>query len=104
MTPEGAIKAKIDDVLKAHGAYYLKPVQNGMGAPGLDYHGIHAGLGFAVEAKAPGKEPTIRQWRTIRAIEKAGGKVFIVDDMLTLAVLNAWLHETKGRPICLTEQ
>lgn len=91
MTPEGKVKAKIDVLLKQYGAYYLKPVQNGMGAPALDYHGIHRGVGFVIEAKAPGKEPTDRQLRTMKAIWAAGGAVFVIDGDHGLTLLAQWL-------------
>ena len=92
MTPEGRIKVRIDALLKLHNAYYLKPVQNGMGAPALDYHGIHMGRGFVIEAKAPGKEPTERQARTMRSVMKAGGQVFFVDGDAQLKHLADWLN------------
>lgn len=93
MTPEGAVKAQVDKRLKEALAYYLKPVQNGMGAPALDYHGIHAGYGYVIETKAPGKEPTPRQVNTLRRCYAAGGSCFVIDgvgpDMLEL---EQWLR------------
>lgn len=91
MTPEGKVKAAVDLLLKRHGVYYLKPVQNGMGAPGLDYHGVHRGLGFAIETKAPGKHPTPRQINTAKAIHAAGGTVFLIDSV-DLTELSNWLY------------
>lgn len=81
MTPEGKVKKQIDAVLKKYGVYSFKPVQNGMGKPGLDYHCVLPPYGLAVmiEAKAPGKKPTARQKLTIKEIEQAGGKVFVCD-------------------------
>ena len=37
------------------------------------------GLYFAIETKAPGKEPTVIQEATIKRIRAAGGLVFVVD-------------------------
>ena len=78
-TPEGRTKAKISELLKAAGAYYHMPVQNGMGKPTLDYIGCHHGRFFAIEAKAPGKKPTPRQEGTIKEINLAMGMVFVID-------------------------
>ena len=79
MTPEGKVKNLIDKVLNEFQAYYLKPVQNGMGSPALDYHGSHRGLAFVIEAKAPGKSPTDRQIATLRRISKSGASLFVID-------------------------
>ena len=79
-TPENAIKRKISHALsKLDCEYHFMPVQNGMGAPGLDYFICAGGWWIAIEAKAPGKKPTPRQERTIEAIRAAHGLVFVVD-------------------------
>lgn len=89
MTPEGRVKAQVDALLKQHEAYYLKPVQNGMGAPALDYHGSHQGVAFVIETKAPGKAPTARQLNTLRRIAASGAACFLIDGDLT--ELSNWL-------------
>lgn len=89
MTPEGRVKCAIDILLKLHKAYRLKPVQNGMGGAALDYHGVHQGLGFVIEAKAPGKSPTPRQINTLRACAAAGAACFHIDGDVT--ELSNWL-------------
>lgn len=91
MTPEGRVKEQVKRVLKAHGAYYHMPVQNGMGAPTLDFVGCHRGRFYAVETKAPGKQPTPRQLVTISAMNAAGGRTFVVSDDEELAALETWL-------------
>lgn len=78
-TPEGKVKAKVKEILDEAGAYHHWPVQNGMGAPCLDCHGCHCGRYFAIETKAPGKHLTDRQAKTMRQIQAAGGKVFMID-------------------------
>lgn len=91
MTPEGRVKAKVKRTLTDHGAYWLCPVQNGMGAPGLDFMHVQV-LGcpvFAIETKAPGKKLTARQERTVAAIRAAGGTVFIIDG--NLKELENWI-------------
>src|SRR5215469_11184633 len=79
MTPEGKTKQAIDKLLKLFRAYALKPVQNGLGKPGVDYNGRHRGLAFLIEGKEPGKKPTPRQWRTLREHAGAGGSCFVID-------------------------
>ncbi len=81
MTPEGRVKEKVKRLLRTCDAYWHCPVQNGMGNQALDF--MHVQVpgcpAFAIETKAPGKEPTVRQARTIAAIRKAGGMVFVID-------------------------
>lgn len=97
MTPEGRIKARTDRLLDNAKAYRLKPVQNGMGAPALDYHCIHRGLPLCIETKAPGKWPTPRQLITMKKIVEAGGTVFVVRDDDDLRELETWLANPLGR-------
>jgi hypothetical protein len=78
---EKAVKAAVRKRLKSLGCYQHWPVQMGMGEPCLDCHGCYDGLYFAVETKAPGKRPTLRQQLTINRIRAAGGLVFIVDSV-----------------------
>lgn len=89
MTPEGKVKERVKKVLKEYGAYWHMPVQNGMGAPTLDFICCHFGRYFAVETKAGGQQPTPRQELTIAAIRGAGGKVFVIDG--DTAELERWL-------------
>ena len=91
MTPERKVKEVVKKLLKLHGAYYLMPVQNGMGAPALDFHCIHKGVAFCIETKAPGKKPTPRQLLTIASVEASGGRCFVIDGELGLAELEARL-------------
>lgn len=98
MTPEGRVKAKIDRTLNEHkpGLWYHKPVQNGMGKPCLDYHGVIFGRYFAIEAKAPGERPTPRQRITMDEIEKAGGQTFVIDGDAGVYALEQWLLQMQG--------
>lgn len=92
LTPEGKVKVKISAMLKAAGAYYHMTVQNGMGAPSLDYVGCYKGRFFAIEAKAPGKKPTPRQEGTIKTIRAAEGVVFVIDGAEgSFDLLKEWL-------------
>jgi hypothetical protein len=76
---ERTVKHHIKERLKEISAYQHWPVQRGMGEPCLDCHGCYRGLYFAVEAKRPGKKPTLLQEATISRIRAAGGLVFVVD-------------------------
>jgi hypothetical protein len=92
-TPEGRIKELVDAVLKSSGAWYFKPVSNGMGVHGIpDYVGIHRGRGFTIETKRPGGCLTMLQERQTKLIEAAGGKWFLCDGDLT--EITEWLNES----------
>lgn len=92
MTPEGIVKKEIKSILNEYGAYSFMPVQNGMGSPALDFHCIHYGRAFCIEAKAPGKNPTPRQAQTILNISAAGGRCFVIDGPAGYAALKHWLR------------
>ncbi len=66
------LKSKKDDL------YYMKPVQLMGGNMILDFHCVYRGVAFAIEAKAPNKNPTARQLNTIKWLERSGCKVFVV--------------------------
>ena len=91
MTPEGKVKEQVKKLLKQHGAYYHMPVQNGMGAPTLDFVCCIKGRFFAIETKAPGKKPTPRQELTMTQMADAGAAVFVVRDDESLATVAAYL-------------
>lgn len=97
MTPEGKVKHAVDQVLHFAGAYKHKPVQNGMGAPALDYHVCCRGFYAAIEAKAPGETFTKRQARTARDALRAGASVFLVDSTngIGMSDLVEWLSNPK---------
>lgn len=79
-TPEGKVKRYVTNILKrADSVYYFMPVQTGYGSPTLDYLGCSRGRSFAIETKAPGKKPTMRQEAIIKEMERAGMKVFVID-------------------------
>lgn len=96
MTPEGKVKAKVKTVLKRFGAYYHMVVQNGLGAPSLDFVGCHGGMFFAVETKAGNKDMTERQKQTASTMQEAGATVFLVNEVFGLAELEQWLQENEN--------
>lgn len=91
MTPENRVKEKVKKVLRAYGAYWHCPVQNGMGAPSLDFVGCFRGYFYSIETKAGGKRPTPRQETTIEEMVAAGGKVFVINDVTGTEELEQWL-------------
>lgn len=52
------------------------PVPSGYGVPTLDFIGCYKGFFFAIETKAPGKEPTPRQRKTIKDIGANGTAIW----------------------------
>lgn len=80
MTPEGAVKNRVRVLLKKHGAYWHMPVQNGMGAPSLDFICCHKGRYIGIETKAGNKKPTPRQEYTMQQIRDAGGVALLIND------------------------
>lgn len=94
-TAEGLVKRKINKILSKYSELYAyMPVPYGYGPSSLDYIICIGGNFIAIEAKAPGKEPTARQIEIIRRIRLAGGKVFIIDgtaETNTLASLERYL-------------
>lgn len=99
MTPEGKVKARVKTLLSEHKAYYFMPVQNGMGAPSLDFLGCCNGRAFAVEAKAGNGKMTARQQHTANAMHKAGCTVFTVNATQGLEELDNWLLGARAAPL-----
>lgn len=93
-TPEKRVKDKVDILLKRYDVYYEKPVTNGYGKNSLDYIGCSRGRFFAVETKAPGKQPTALQEYVAADIRARGGVVFWVTGDDGLKELEAWLRPT----------
>ncbi len=90
-TPEGAVKERVKRLLREHGAYWHCPVQNGLGAPSLDFICCHEGRYFGIETKAGNKKMTPRQETTSNAIRLAGGLAFLVNEVEGLDELREWL-------------
>lgn len=96
MTPEGKVKAKVNALLKLYGneLYKFMPVPGGFGPSSLDYILCARGVFVAIETKKPGGKLTARQEFIASQIRAASGKVFIVDNDLSLAVLRDFLDRT----------
>ena len=81
MTPEAKVKARIKDILKAHGAYYAMPIGTGLGNSGVpDFLVCHDGCFLGIEAKAGRGVPTALQEKNLREIDKAGGWTLVVNE------------------------
>jgi len=100
LTPEGRVKAKVNKLLDDPRIYPFMPVQNGMGAAGLDYHCVvcwpDAAEAFFVETKAPGKKPSGRQEVLIERLRGMGCQVFVIDGDEGLNELRGWLNKRLG--------
>ena len=93
MTPEGRVKERVKKVLRTFGVYWHCPVQNGMGAPSLDFVCCVKGRFFAIETKAGDKKPSARQETTIEEMKNAGAVVFVVNDVTGTGELETWLKQ-----------
>lgn len=100
MTPEGRIKARVKRALATLNkhCYRFMPVQNGMGAPSLDFLNCIYGKFVGIETKAPGKRLTPRQEITAGAIRDAGGLVFVIDSDSSIDHMMAVLENLRGPP------
>lgn len=80
-TPEGKVKAKVVDILKARGAYYFFPVTGGFGRSGVpDIVGCYRGRFIAIECKAGKNEPTELQKREINKINENSGVAVVINE------------------------
>ena len=90
-TPEGKVKDQVKKLLKKYDVYFHMVVQNGLGAPSLDFICCHNGRYIAIETKAAGCKPTPRQLVTMTEMKVAGAFVFVVSCDAELRVLEAYL-------------
>lgn len=84
MTPEGAVKKRIKDILKAYGpdVYYFMPATGGYGKSGVSDLVVCAkGAFVAIEAKADKRKnpPTALQKKNLAEVTAAGGTALVID-------------------------
>ena len=92
MTPEGKVKKKVVDVLKAQGAYYFFPATGGYGRSGVpDIVACLKGQFIGIECKAGGNQPTALQESELQKIRDAGGWAFVINED-TVKELQSWLQ------------
>lgn len=90
-TPEGRVKTKCREWMRARGAYIFSPVQFGMGAATVDDLVCYLGKFIGIEYKRPDTrpEPTPRQILVLRTIADAGGISGVAYDLEDVKVLFA---------------
>lgn len=106
---EADVKKWVKDVLREYNVYFFMPVQTGYGATGVDFHCVvnWCGIPFAffIETKEFGKEPTDRQTLFIDQRKKhQNATTFVIDGMVGVNKLEAWLKALRRRAIILQEK
>lgn len=93
-TPEGRVKRKVVEMLKAKGIWYFFPGNNGFGKSGIpDIIAIVGGIFVGIECKADrSKKPTELQVRCGGAIRDAGGQWFLVCDDTSLQQVEQYIE------------
>ena len=79
MTPEGRVKNKLKEYLKAADAFQFWPVQVGLGAATVDCLVCWNGKFVVIETKREGVErPTKRQELVMKQMRRAGAETWLV--------------------------
>jgi hypothetical protein len=84
-TKSNVIERDVKDAVKnivrelSPSSHIFMPVQTGFGSPDLDFIISVNGFALRIEAKVDGKQPTARQVKTIRDLEKSGTPVLLID-------------------------
>lgn len=96
-TPEKKVKLKVRAILDWHDdVYYFTPMTGGYGRSGVpDIVGCYKGYFFAIECKAGKGTTTALQDKNIKDIEKAGGRVIVVNEN-NLEEVRLMLSEMNG--------
>jgi Holliday junction resolvase len=90
-TPEKKVKDKVVKLLKQYGVYYFFPATHGFGRSGVpDVVCCMNAIFLAIECKAGTNKPTALQEKEIADIRKAGGIVFVINE-LNLTLLERYL-------------
>lgn len=76
--------------------YTYWPVPSGYGRATVDVIGCYRGQFFAIEVKAEGKKPTLRQTGELQSIGRAMGKTFVIAGESGLEELKEWLDIVTG--------
>ena len=98
MTPEKAVKIKIQAILKDLGAYYAMPIGTGYGNAGVpDFLICLNGSFIAIEAKAGKGKTTALQDKNLRQIEAAGGYALIVNEDNLPELRSLLLEQMKSK-------
>jgi Holliday junction resolvase len=90
-TPEKKVKDKVVKLLKSYGIYYFFPATHGFGRSGVpDIICCYNSLFIGIECKAGTNKPTALQEKEMADIRKAGGVVFVINE-LNLTLLEKFL-------------
>lgn len=94
-TPEGKVKKKVVELLKANKVWYFFPANNGFGKAGIpDIIAIISGTFVGIEVKADRtKKPTELQVRCGTEIRDAGGEWFLVCDEASLRQVEQYIEK-----------
>jgi hypothetical protein len=81
VTPEGKVKAKVKQILKNLGAYYVMPVTGGYGNSGApDFLVCYKGAFVGIECKAGRGKATALQLSNLDQIIETGGHSFLINE------------------------
>lgn len=112
MTPEGAVKKAVSELLESYhvhpaksvgktvekreGWYYM-PGQGGRGTKAIpDFIGCYlGGMFFVIETKSYGKKPTKLQQMHLDDIALCGGKAFVITTVEETKYLSEWFDKVK---------
>lgn len=95
MTPEGKVKEKIKNILKANNIWYYLPVSMGMGQHGIpDFLCCMQGKLLGIEAKAGKGKTTGLQEMQMHRMREAGATTFVINE-LNLQELETWIQQNK---------
>jgi Holliday junction resolvase len=80
-TPERAVKARVESMLKAKGVYYFFPATHGYGRSGVpDIIACMHGQFVGIECKAGKGTTTALQERELKRIREAGGVALVIHE------------------------
>ena len=98
-SPEGRVKARLDKMLKAEGAWFYSPQAGPFGVAGIpDRVACVFGHFVGIECKADKtKKPTALQMKCMRDIEKAGGKCFVAYDDETIDAVREYIRACNSK-------
>jgi Holliday junction resolvase len=100
MTPEGKVKKKIVEQLKALGCYYFFPATGGYGKSGVpDIVGCYKGKFFGIECKAGKNTPTALQEKNLSDIALAGGVAAVVNEANMNDIKALLILDRNGRSV-----
>lgn len=81
MTSEKDVKDQVKKILKRYGAWYTMPYQAGFSNRGVpDILACYQGKFIAIECKFGNRKPTALQEIQMKQIERAGGRMLLINE------------------------